>query len=160
MGIFSKFLSKIKVTELLHKPDLDELADELIAADIGADLAHAIIEQVQKMKSATPEESLHTVLLSHLSKKERTISTASGVTAVMVVGVNGTGKTTLGKILVQEYNIYEFNSSNILSIINFKKNLSEITKTKTLKNKAKCTIFDEIDGIEKKILEEIGNFIN
>lgn len=94
MGIFSKFLSKIKVTELLHKPDLDELADELIAADIGADLAHAIIEQVQKMKSATPEESLHTVLLSHLSKKERTISTVSGVTAVMVVGVNGTGKTT------------------------------------------------------------------
>lgn len=94
MGIFSKFLSKIKVTELLHKPDLDELADELIAADIGADLAHAIIEQVQRMKSATPEESLHTVLLSHLSKKERTISTASGVTAVMVVGVNGTGKTT------------------------------------------------------------------
>ncbi len=94
MGIFSKFLSKIKVTELLHKPALDELADELIAADIGADLAHAIIEQVQKMKSATPEESLHTVLLSHLSKKERTISTASGVTAVMVVGVNGTGKTT------------------------------------------------------------------
>ena len=94
MGIFSKFLSKIKITELLHKPDLDELADELIAADIGADLAHAIIEQVQKLKSATPEESLHTVLLSHLSKKERTISTASGVTAVMVVGVNGTGKTT------------------------------------------------------------------
>jgi len=94
MGIFSKFLSKIKVTELLHKPDLDELADELIAADIGADLAHAIIEQVQKLKSATPEESLHTVLLSHLSKKERTISTPSGVTAVMVVGVNGTGKTT------------------------------------------------------------------
>ncbi len=94
MGIFSKFLSKIKVTELLHKPDLDELADELIAADIGADLAHAIIEQVQKLKSATPEEALHTVLLSHLSKKERTISTASGVTAVMVVGVNGTGKTT------------------------------------------------------------------
>ena len=94
MGIFSKFLSKIKVTELLHKPDLDELADELIAADIGADLAHAIIEQVQKLKSATPEESSHTVLLSHLSKKERTISIASGVTAVMVVGVNGTGKTT------------------------------------------------------------------
>ena len=94
MGIFSKFLSKIKVTELLHKPDLDELADELIAADIGADLAHAIIEQVQKLKSATPEESLHTVLLSHLSKKERSISIASGVTAVMVVGVNGTGKTT------------------------------------------------------------------
>ena len=94
MGIFSKFLTKIKVTELLNKPDLDELTNELITADIGAELAHAIIEQTRKLKSATPEESLHTVLLSHLSKKERTISMTSGVTAVMVVGVNGTGKTT------------------------------------------------------------------
>ena len=94
MGIFSKFLSKIKVSELLNKPDLDELTNELIAADIGADLAHAIIKQTEKLKSSTPEESLHTVLLSHLSKKERSVSITAGVTAVMVVGVNGTGKTT------------------------------------------------------------------
>jgi fused signal recognition particle receptor len=94
MGIFSKFLSKIKVSDLLHKPDLDELTNELIAADLGADLAHSIIEQTRKHKSATPEESLQTVLLSHLSKKDRTISTSSALTAVMVVGVNGTGKTT------------------------------------------------------------------
>ena len=94
MGIFSKFLSKIKITDSLNKPDLDELTNELIAADLGADLAHSIIEQTRKLKSATPEESLEAVLLSHLSQKERTISIASGVTAVMVVGVNGTGKTT------------------------------------------------------------------
>ncbi len=94
MGIFSKFLSKINVTDLLHKPDLDELTNELIAADLGADLAHSIIEQTRKIKSATPEESLHAVLLSHLSTKSRAISTDLGLTAVMVVGVNGTGKTT------------------------------------------------------------------
>jgi fused signal recognition particle receptor len=94
MGIFSKFLSKIKVIDSLNKPDLDELTNELIAADLGADLAHSIIEQTRKLKSATPEESLEAVLLSHLSQKERTIFIASGVTAVMVVGVNGTGKTT------------------------------------------------------------------
>jgi len=94
MGIFSKFLSKIKVSELLHKPELDELTNELIAADLGAELAHLIIEQTRKLKSDTPEEALHTVLLSHLSEKPRTITTESGLTAVMVVGVNGTGKTT------------------------------------------------------------------
>lgn len=94
MGIFSKFLSKIKVSDLLHKPDLDELTNELIAADLGAELARTVIEQTRKLKSATPEESLHSVLLSHLSTKDRRISNTSGVTAVMVVGVNGTGKTT------------------------------------------------------------------
>lgn len=94
MGIFSKFLSKIKITDSLNKPDLDELTNELIAADLGADLAHSIIEQTRKLKSVTPEESLEAVLLSHLSQKERSLSITSGVTAVMVVGVNGTGKTT------------------------------------------------------------------
>ena len=94
MGIFSKFLSKIKTIDSLSKPDLDELTNELIAADLGSDLAHSIIEQTRKLKSATHEESLEAVLLSHLSQKERTISITSGVTAVMVVGVNGTGKTT------------------------------------------------------------------
>lgn len=94
MGIFTKFLTKIKVTELMHKPDLDELTNELIAADLGANLAHSIIAQTRELKSATPEESLATVLLSHLSQKDRAISITSGVTAVMVVGVNGTGKTT------------------------------------------------------------------
>lgn len=94
MGIFTKFLSKIKVSDLLHKPDLDELTNELIAADLGADLAQAIIDQSRKLKNSTPEESLHSVLLSHLSDKDRNIQVQSGLTAVMVVGVNGTGKTT------------------------------------------------------------------
>jgi len=94
MGIFTKFLSKIKVSDLLHKPDLDELTNELIAADLGADLAHAIIDQSRKLKNSTPEESLHSVLLSHLSDKDRNVQVQSGLTAVMVVGVNGTGKTT------------------------------------------------------------------
>lgn len=103
MGIFSKFLSKIKVSDLLNKPDLDELANELIAADLGSDLAHTIIEQTRKVKSATPEESLHTVLMSHLSNKSRALSIQPGLTAVMVVGVNGTGKTTTVAKLAQNF---------------------------------------------------------
>jgi len=94
MGIFSKFLSKIKVSDLLHKPDLEELTNELIAADLGPELSHEIIEQTRKVKSDTPENALQSVLLSHLSKKVRTLNVESPLTAVMVVGVNGTGKTT------------------------------------------------------------------
>jgi fused signal recognition particle receptor len=103
MGIFSNFLSKIKVNNLLNKPDLDELAKELIAADLGADLAHSIIDQTRKLKSATPEESLNSVLLSHLSNKSRAITTNSELTAVMVVGVNGTGKTTSAAKLARHF---------------------------------------------------------
>ena len=103
MGIFSKFLSKIKVSDLLHKPDLDEVENELIATDLGADLARRIIEETRKVKSQTPEEALQSVLLSHLSKKPRQLLIQPGLTTVMVVGVNGTGKTTTVAKLAQKF---------------------------------------------------------
>ena len=103
MGIFSKFLSKIKVSDLLHKPDLDEAENELIATDLGADLARRIIEETRKVKSQTPEEALQSVLLSHLSKKPRQLLIQPGLTTVMVVGVNGTGKTTTVAKLAQKF---------------------------------------------------------
>jgi fused signal recognition particle receptor len=94
MGIFSTFLSKIKVSDVFHKPDLDDVLSELIAADLGAELAATIIEETRKVKSQTPEEALQTILLSHLSKKPREVLIQPGLTTVMIVGVNGTGKTT------------------------------------------------------------------
>ena len=103
MGIFSKFLSKIKASDLLHKPDLDEAENELIATDLGADLARRIIEETRKVKSQTPEEALQSVLLSHLSKKPRQLLIQPGLTTVMVVGVNGTGKTTTVAKLAQKF---------------------------------------------------------
>ena len=103
MGIFSKFLSKIKVSDLLHKPDLEEAENELIATDLGADLARRIIEETRKVKSQTPEEALQSVLLSHLSKKPRQLLIQPGLTTVMVVGVNGTGKTTTVAKLAQKF---------------------------------------------------------
>lgn len=103
MGIFSKFLSKIKVSDLLHKPDLDEAENELIATDLGADLARRIIEETRKVKSQTPEEALQSVLFSHLSKKPRQLLIQPGLTTVMVVGVNGTGKTTTVAKLAQKF---------------------------------------------------------
>jgi len=103
MGLFSKFLSKIKVSDFSHKADLEELTNELIAADLGSELSHKIIEDARKLKSETPEESLQSVLLSHLSQKPRTLHIESALTVVLVVGVNGTGKTTTVAKLARKF---------------------------------------------------------
>jgi fused signal recognition particle receptor len=94
MGIFSKFLSHIKATDTPNKTDLEEFYNELIAADLGADLSRSIIEQTRKVKAESAEQSLQDVLISQLSTKPRELLTDPGLTVVMIVGVNGGGKTT------------------------------------------------------------------
>ena len=95
MGIFTKFLSKIKGTSTLSSSDWEELYSELLAADIGPTLSRQLIDEAKKSKGDNPEENLHQILLSQLSQQSREIIRAeSGPTTILVVGVNGTGKTT------------------------------------------------------------------
>ena len=95
MGIFSKFLSKIKGATSLSNSDWEELYSELLESDIGPTLARQLIDEAKKSKSDNPEEGLHQILLARLSTQSREISRAqSGPTTILVVGVNGTGKTT------------------------------------------------------------------
>jgi fused signal recognition particle receptor len=95
MGIFSKFLSKIKGATSLSNSDWEELYSELLESDIGPTLARQLIDEAKKSKSDNPEEGLHQILLARLSTQSREINRAqSGPTTILVVGVNGTGKTT------------------------------------------------------------------
>ena len=95
MGIFSKFLSKIKGATSLSNSDWEELYSELLESDIGPTLSRQLIDEARKSKSDSPEEGLHQILLGYLSTQSREISRAqSGTTTILVVGVNGTGKTT------------------------------------------------------------------
>jgi len=94
MGIFTKFLSKIKATDTSNKAYLEELYDELIAADLGAGLSRRIIDQARNVETENAEQSLQDVLISQLSTKPRELLTNPGLTVVMIVGVNGSGKTT------------------------------------------------------------------
>jgi fused signal recognition particle receptor len=95
MGIFSKFLSKIKSATSLSNSDWEELYSELLQSDIGPTLSRQLIDEAKKSKSDNPEEGLHQILLARLSTQSREISRAqSGPTTILVVGVNGTGKTT------------------------------------------------------------------
>ena len=95
MGIFSKFLSKIKGSTSLSHNDWEELYSELLESDIGPTLSRQLIDEAKKSKSENPEEGLHQILLTHLSTQSREIIRAEkGPTTILVVGVNGTGKTT------------------------------------------------------------------
>lgn len=94
MGIFSKLIAKVKGTSTASVLDWTELETELIESDLGPALTSEIISQAKNIKGDDALASLQTILSSHLSTKSREISHEDGTNAVMVVGVNGTGKTT------------------------------------------------------------------
>jgi fused signal recognition particle receptor len=94
VGIFSKFVSKIKGQSTADPLDWQELESELLGADLGPTLTSQIIQSAKSIKGDDAIASLTQILNSHLSAKPRQLITGKEVTVVMVVGVNGTGKTT------------------------------------------------------------------
>jgi fused signal recognition particle receptor len=94
MGIFSKFISKIKGVSTADPLDWQELEAELLAADLGPSLTSSSIKDAKSIKGDDALASLTQILNSKLSSKSRTLSKAASTSALIVVGVNGTGKTT------------------------------------------------------------------
>ena len=94
MGIFSKFISKLKGVSTADPLDWQELEAELLAADLGPTLTSSIIKDAKSIKGDDALASLTQILNSKLSSKSRTLSKAASTSALIVVGVNGTGKTT------------------------------------------------------------------
>jgi fused signal recognition particle receptor len=94
MGIFSKFVAKLKGQSTVDPLDWKELEAELLAADLGPTLTSAVLKSAQGLKGDDAAASLTEILNSHLSSKSREISTTNSVNVVLIVGVNGTGKTT------------------------------------------------------------------
>ena len=94
MGIFSKFVAKIKGQSTADPLDWQELETELLGADLGPVLTSQIIQSAKSIKGDDAIASLTQILENHLSTKPRKLNQSETVTVVMVVGVNGTGKTT------------------------------------------------------------------
>jgi fused signal recognition particle receptor len=94
MGIFSKFISKIKGVSTADPLDWQELEAELLAADLGPSLTTSIIKDAKSIKGEDALASLTQILNSKLSSKSRTLNKGASTSALIVVGVNGTGKTT------------------------------------------------------------------
>jgi fused signal recognition particle receptor len=94
MGIFSKFVAKLKGQSTADPLDWKVLEEELLAADLGPKLTAEILMSAQGLKGDDALSSLTQILNSHLSSKPRVLSDANSVGVILVVGVNGTGKTT------------------------------------------------------------------
>jgi fused signal recognition particle receptor len=94
MGLFSKFIAKIKGTNDFSPADWSELEQELLASDLGPKLTKEFLDAARKVKSDNAEQALLEILTSNLSKKSHAPIIADETTTIMVVGVNGTGKTT------------------------------------------------------------------
>ena len=94
MALFSKLFSKIR-SGSVSAQEWSDLESSLIESDLGAQSAHEVIELAKKLKSDSLEDSVSTILESWLSARSRDLAHAeSGTTTILVIGVNGTGKTT------------------------------------------------------------------
>lgn len=105
-GLLARLLGKPVVDDEL----LEELESELLMADVGVPTTAAIMDELNKRLGkgeATPEhlrEQLRQVLLEQLTGAEKPLEIASGDSpyVILVVGVNGSGKTTtIGKLAKQ-----------------------------------------------------------
>jgi len=94
MGLFSKFIAKIKGTNDFSPADWADLEHELLASDLGPKLTKEFLEAARKIKSDNAEQALIEIMTSNLSQNSHQPIIVGGTTTIMVVGVNGTGKTT------------------------------------------------------------------
>ncbi len=80
-----------------RRGQLEALEEALIRADVGARTAAALVAEVGE--SDDPRGALKAALLSRLSRHDTRISVGPAPHVVLVVGVNGSGKTTtIGKL--------------------------------------------------------------
>mgnify|MGYP006195534815 CR=1 FL=1 len=94
MGLFSKFIAKIKGTNDFSPADWAELEQELLSSDVGPRLTQEFLEAAKKVKSENAEEALVEIMTKNLSSNSHEPILGEATTTIMVVGVNGTGKTT------------------------------------------------------------------
>jgi fused signal recognition particle receptor len=94
MALFGKLFAKIRGGST-SPSDWQELELALIEADLGAVNASEIIELAKKQKGEEIQSALQAALSTWLSKSSRALATNSDrVNTILIVGVNGTGKTT------------------------------------------------------------------
>ena len=94
MGLFNRLVAKVRGTSTASALDWSEIEAELLASDLGPSLVSELIVAAKKMRGDDAEEAIREILRTKFSQKSRALTHGSGLQIVLVVGVNGTGKTT------------------------------------------------------------------
>ena len=94
MGLFNRLIAKVRGTSTASALDWNEIEVELLASDLGPTLVTELLAAAKKLRGDDAEGAIKEILNSKLSSKDRSLSSALPTNVIMVVGVNGTGKTT------------------------------------------------------------------
>jgi fused signal recognition particle receptor len=84
-------------SETLDDAFWEELEDVLIAADVGVSTSSAVVQDVRKQKPEDGEAARHMLedaLVGRMSGRDRSLHLEGTPAVMLVVGVNGSGKTT------------------------------------------------------------------
>ena len=112
MGIFAKIKKAwfdTIVWETIDDEFYDELEDSLIMADLGATVAHDAVKKLRDVvyqksiqRGDDVKQALRDILIEKLNVGDTALDLSTKPSVVLVIGVNGVGKTTtIGKIANQ-----------------------------------------------------------
>jgi fused signal recognition particle receptor len=93
MGLFGKLVAKLSRSSITPL-DWDEARKELLASDLGPTLVEQVITSAKKLKAEDAQSGLTSILTEIMSTRSREISYQSPLSVFLIVGINGTGKTT------------------------------------------------------------------
>lgn len=94
MGLFNRLVAKVRGTSTASDLDWSEIETELLSSDLGPSLVSELMEAAKKMRGDDAQGAIMEILRGKFSLKSRELSQGESLQIVVVVGVNGTGKTT------------------------------------------------------------------
>ena len=93
MGLFGKLVAKLSRSSITPL-DWDEARKELLASDLGPTLVDQVITSAKKLRAEDAQLGLTSILTGILSSQSREVNFQSPLSVFLIVGINGTGKTT------------------------------------------------------------------
>ncbi len=94
MSLFKRLFTALK-SGSVTSDEWEQIRSNLISSDLGVKLVDQLIDQAKSIKPDDAKEAITRQVSSWLSQKNRNLIMAPDrVTTILVVGVNGTGKTT------------------------------------------------------------------